>query len=276
MTLVPASSLEPTALTDLFNAGYSDYVVPLRLDERAFRDHVSVNDIDLECSRVAIDDGPGGVGGPASFALIGRRGEAGWVGGMGTAPGHRRRGLGERALVAAIDAARLSGCRAVWLEVIDYNTAAIALYEKLGFETVREVTVWSLMGDGPPVSQARSVDPAIAHAWITGNRASREPWQRADESIARMRATGVQLHGLVVAPGSDMAAAVVFRFDPEVVTVLQIAAIDDGSAGDALLAAAAGGALRLGNAPADEPASRALARLGARPVVRQREMRLRV
>jgi hypothetical protein len=126
---------------------------------------------------------------------------------------------------------------------------------------------------GARVPEARSVDPEVAHAWITGNRSGREPWQRADESIAHMRAAGVQLHGLVVAPGSDMAAAVVFRQDPEVVTVLQIAAIDERSAGDALLAAASQRALRLGNAADGEPASRALHSLGARPVVRQREMR---
>jgi GNAT superfamily N-acetyltransferase len=270
VTLVPAGSLGIAALTELFNAGYSDYVVPLHLDERAFRDHVSVNDIDLDCSRVVVDGG----GEPASFALIGRRGEAAWLGGMGTAPGHRRRGLGERALLAAIDAARAGGCSAMWLEVIEENAAAIALYEKVGFSVVREVTVWSLVGNGDRVPIARSVDPSVAHAWITGNRASREPWQRSDESIARMRTAGVELHGLVVAPGSDMGAAVVFRLDPEVVTVLQIAAVDDRSAGDALLAAAAGRALRLGNAPDGEPASRALEQLGARRVVRQREMRL--
>ena len=45
VTLAPAGSLPLTALTDLFNAGYSDYLVPLRLDEAAFRDHVTVNDI---------------------------------------------------------------------------------------------------------------------------------------------------------------------------------------------------------------------------------------
>ena len=276
MTLVSAASLPLTTLTELFNAGYSDYVVPLRLDQTVFRDHVTVNDIDLDCSRVVLDAAQDGAGGAISFALIGRRGESGWVGGMGTAPGHRRRGHGERALVAAIDAARADGCRAMWLEVIEENAAAIALYEKLGFEPVREVTVWSLVGDGERVPVARSVDPDVAHAWIIGNRISREPWQRADESIARMQEAGTQLHGLVVAPGSDMSAAVVFRQDPEVVTVLQIAAIDDRSAGDALLAAATGRTLRLGNAPADEPASRALEGLHARPVVHQREMRLRL
>lgn len=270
MTLSAAASLPLPALTELFNAGYSDYLVPLHLDETAFRDHVTVNDIDLECSRVALDDGAG----PVSIALIGRRDESGWVGGMGTASGHRRRGHGERALGAAIEVAQTRGCRTMWLEVIEDNVAAIAMYEKLGFEVDREVTVWSMVGDGATVPAARTVDPAVAHAWISGNRASREPWQRADESIARMQAAGIQLQGLVVAPGSDMGAAVVFRQDPEVVTVLQIAAIDDRSAGDALLAAAAGRTLRLGNAPAGEPASRALETLGARPVVRQHEMRL--
>jgi GNAT superfamily N-acetyltransferase len=273
VTIVSAASLPLSTLTQLFNAGYSDYLVPLRLDETAFRDHVTVNDIDLNCSRVVVETGEH-VGEAIAFALIARRGDSGWVGGMGTAPGHRRRGHGERALVAALAAARADGCRAMWLEVIEENAPAIALYEKLGFELVREVTVWSLVGDGERVSVARPVDADLAHAWITGARASREPWQRADESLARMRAAGTQLQGLVVAPGSDMSAAVVFREDPEIVTVLQIAAIDDRSAGDALLAAAAGRALRLGNAPADEPASRALQRLHARPVVRQREMRL--
>jgi GNAT superfamily N-acetyltransferase len=269
---VSATSLDLATLTQLFNAGYSDYVVPLRLDDRAFRDHLSFNDIDLDCSRVALADGDRC---PAAFALIGRRDKAAWVGGMGTAPGHRRRGYGERTLVAAIDAARSRGSRAIWLEVIDSNAPARALYEKLGFYVVREVTMWSLVGDTARGSAAaHTVDPELAHAWIMGNRASREPWQRADESLVRMRASGIEAHGLVVAPGSEMRAAVVFRQEPEVVTVLQIAAIDERSAGDALVAAAAGHTLRLINAPVGEPADRALERLGARAVVRQHEMRL--
>src|ERR1700760_4101523 len=74
VTLAPAGSLPLTALTDLFNAGYSDYLVPLRLDEAASRAHVAVNDIDLACPRVVV----AAAAQPVSFALIGRRGEAGW------------------------------------------------------------------------------------------------------------------------------------------------------------------------------------------------------
>ena len=73
-----------------------------------------------------------------------------------------------------------------------------------------------------------------------------------------------------------VAGAVVFREDPELVTTLQIAAIDDGAAADALLAAAGRGA---SPAACQRPRSarrpaRALERLGARAVVRQHEMRL--
>jgi GNAT superfamily N-acetyltransferase len=70
---------------------------------------VAQNDIDLACSRVAVVDRP------ASLALIGRRENEAWVGGMATAPAYRRQGLGEQALVAAIEAV---GCPTVWLEVL--------------------------------------------------------------------------------------------------------------------------------------------------------------
>ena len=269
MRLEPASTLDLSLVRELFNEGFSDYPVPMRLGDSEFRDHVDGNDIDLDCSQVAIEDRP------AALALIARRGAAGWVGGTGTAPPYRRRGLGERALVAGLEAARRQGCGEVWLEVIDGNRAAIALYEKLGFAPVREVVVWSLAARRGRVPPARPVEPEAAQAWIAAHRESREPWQRSDESVARMRARGAPLSGLTVEHGGEVAAAVVFRDDGDPVRTLQIAAVDRGAAADALLAAAGRDrGLRLSNAPADETAGRALARLGAHPTVRQHEMRL--
>ncbi len=269
----PASTLDRSQLRELFNEGFSEYLVPMQLDEVAFRDHLNGSDIDLDCSQVAIEDRP------AALALIARRGAAGWVGGMGTAPAYRRRGLGERALVAGLDATRDRGCREMRLEVIEGNRAAVALYEKLGFEVVREVVVWSL--PAPAVAGtvdgkgSRPVDPEQAQAWIGAHRVSREPWQRADESLDRMRARGAPLRGLMVERGGDVVGAVVFREDADTVVTLQVAAVDDDAAADALLAAAGGQrALRLSNAPVGEAPGRALERLGARPVVRQHEMRL--
>lgn len=53
--------------------------------------------------------------------------------GMGLRDGYRRRGLGERLLRIALDAARGAGLERVSLTVYARNTPAIALYRKVGF-----------------------------------------------------------------------------------------------------------------------------------------------
>lgn len=272
MKLLPATALDLPDLADLFTACFSDYAVPMRMDERGLREHVETNDVDLECSQVVLVEER-----PAAFALIARRGEAAWVGGMGTMGSHRRRGLGASALVGAIEAVRDRGCNSVWLEVIDSNRAAAALYEKHGFEIQRDLIVWSLPATGNDPPPSRPVDADSAREWIVAHRRSREPWQRADETLEQMRARGTGLHGLVVERAGTVRAAVVFREDPDTLTVLQVAAADEAAAADALLAAAEGDRdLRLANTPVDDVASYAMRSLLARAVVTQHEMLLRL
>jgi ribosomal protein S18 acetylase RimI-like enzyme len=265
--VLPANQLEVPALAELFNACYAGYLVDLNLDEAAFRQHLDSNDIDLGCSRIAVDTSP------VAVALIARRDAAGWVGGMGTIQSHRRRGIGERVLIAALEEARERGCEAVWLEVIDRNEPAIELYFKLGFERVRDLIVWSMPAPGGGVPPHRAITPDEAHAWIVHHRDSREPWQRADESLTTMMARRSTLRGLVVDDGDEVTAAVLFDDLPGLVTVMQVAAVDERASAQALVAAAGGDRpLRLSNAPADSTASRALESLGAAAVVRQHEM----
>ncbi len=266
MILVAASELAPDELRELFNRGFSDYLVPLQLGEDAFREHLAVNDVDLEASFAARDPEP------AALALIARRGRAAWVAGMGTAPAYRRRGLGEEALRAGLAAAAARGCDEVWLEVIDRNLAAVALYAKLGFERVRDVVVWSRPPARDEAGAGHRVAPEEAQAWIAGHRRGREPWQRSDAAVAKVRGP---LAGAVVESDGERTAAALFTDGREQVTVLQIAARDESAARDVLRAAAgAGRILRLANVPADDPASRALEELGANVVARQHEMRL--
>ena len=54
--------------------------------------------------------------------------------GLMVAQTHRRQGVGTALLDAAVDWARHSGVRKLELHVFPWNTAAIALYEKFGFE----------------------------------------------------------------------------------------------------------------------------------------------
>jgi ribosomal protein S18 acetylase RimI-like enzyme len=268
--LLPASILDMSALAELFNAGFAEYLVPMSMDESGLREYVDTNGVDLECSRIAVEEQA------VAFTLIARRGTDGWVAGMGTVPSHRKRGVGERVLLAGVEAAREAGSRTVTLEVIDRNEPAIRLYRKLGFEPVRELLVWLLPPNGAPPPASRTVEPDRAHDWIVRNRRSPEPWQRADETVASVRARGsADLGGLVIEQGDEIRAAALVVERGDQVSVLQIAALDTEAARDALLAAADGHrGVRLTNVLDDDPASTAMRELGAELVARQHEMLL--
>ncbi len=270
MTVVPAASLAPAELAALFNEGFSDYLIPLRLDEAALADHVRTNDIDLRISPVMVTDRP------VAFVLVGRRGTDAWIGGMATVPQARRRGLGEQVMRSALTTAAGAGCRTAWLEVIDRNRAAVGLYERLGFERVRDLVVWSLAATDAAPPPANEIDARRAQAWIAEHRPDPEPWQRADAALEHLRAGGTQLRGLELERSGMVAGALVHRRTGRATTVLQVAASDEPAAADLLLAAAGGDALQLTNVPADAPASRVLAQLGAEAVARQHEMLLRL
>jgi Acetyltransferase (GNAT) family len=245
----------------------------MQLDAAALRGHVRTNDLDLSRSPVAVVDGE-----PAAFALVGIRGPDAWIGGMATVPAQRRAGLAAGLLRAAAQAAASAGCTTLWLEVVEGNAPAVALYRRAGYEVVRDLIVWTLAAEAAADAgnrPARAVDEAAAGAWIGGHRDGREPWQRADATLARLRDGGEAHTGIAVERDGAIAGAAVCRETPAAVTVLQAAAVDVAAA-TRLLAAAAGPdrTLTLANAPAEGVLSEALAGLGATAYARQHEMRL--
>jgi hypothetical protein len=161
----------------------------------------------------------------------------------------------------------------VRLEVLEANDAAIGLYEGLGFMRERHLAIWSLPpGDrGAPAHRALDLD--CAHAWIAAYRGSREPWQRADASLAHMQARGVPLRAVAVERSGGIAGAAICKADGVAVTVIQLAARDRAAAVDLIAAAAGAHTLRLSNIPSDHLFSEVLRELGADLVVAQHEMR---
>src|SRR5205823_5472178 len=134
-----ARSLTPGERAELFNAAYEGYILPFRIDEQQLAAMDSAFDLDLDASQIAFRDGA-----PVGLGNLGVRGEDAWIGGVGVVPAARRSGVGEALMRAVHEQARGRGIRRVWLEVIVENTGAFALYEKLGYRTVRDVEVWSL------------------------------------------------------------------------------------------------------------------------------------
>jgi GNAT superfamily N-acetyltransferase len=260
LRLEPASALTLEGLADLFSAAYEGYVVPVHFDAEGVARMVAMNDLDLDGGRVAFHEEA-----PVGLCMLGVRGDEGWIGGMGVVAEHRREGIGEALMRGVLDEARRRGLRRVRLEVIVQNEAARLLYEKLGFERLRDVCVWTLDAEVPPGS-ARVVPVEEAHAFVREHRRAPEPWQRGDGTLAQLDG----LAGIAVEGG-----AAVYRAAGGRVLLLQATAGKDDAATDLIAALRReGDALVVLNLPEDDPCAAVLERLGGRIDVRQHELAL--
>jgi GNAT superfamily N-acetyltransferase len=261
VALEPASRFSHAELAEIFNAGYEGYYTPFSLDESAFRFLSTTFDDDLDASRVALVEGE-----PAGICKLAIRGERGWIAGIGVAVAHRGKGYGEALMRAVIQVARDRGLRELWLEVLTPNEPAIRLYEKLGFETVRDVEVWTLEQLVGREHEFRPVPLEQAQARIGVERTWREPWQRADESVANYE--GVE------ALESDR-GAILFRRSGERVSLLQGVATDEEAARELVEALPEEArALQWLNGPEGDPFNAAIAALGGTRAWTQHEMLL--
>ncbi len=251
LELRSARSLTPVERASLFNAAYEGYLLPFHVDEGQLAFMDDAFDLDLDASRIAFRDGE-----PVGLGNLGVRGEDAWIGGVGVVASARRSGVGEALMRALHEQARERGVRRIWLEVIVENTGASALYEKLGYQQVQDVEVWTLpaaAGD----HAGREVPPAEAKAQLP---APHEPWQRADGTLARYD----DVRGLVTDTGAML-------FCVRATAQLQQYTGDPGPLLEALRSF---GDAYLLNLPADDPAASVLRELGGSVAVRQHEMLL--
>jgi ribosomal protein S18 acetylase RimI-like enzyme len=259
IALEPASRRSYAELAEIFNAGYEGYYTPFTLDEAAFRAMSTMWDDDLEASRVAVVDGE-----PAGICKLAIRGDEGWIAGVGVGIPHRGSGVGQALMRGVMAEAQARGLRRIWLEVLVQNHPAIRLYEKLGFETVRELEVWTLEKLVFQKHKARSVPAAQAQERIRAERTRREPWQRADETVANLE----HVEGLESERG-----AVLFRRTGERVSLLQGVAADEAAARDLLQAfPSEATSLQWLNGPEGDPFNAAIGSLGGTLAHRQHEM----
>ena len=258
----PASRFTHAELAEIFNAGYEGYYTPFTVDEEAFRFMSTIWDDDLDASLVALAGGD-----PIGICKLAIRADRGWIAGIGIAPAHRGRGVGEALMRGVLDAGRERGLREVRLEVLVQNQPALRLYEKLGFERVRDLDVWmldSVPGDG---GAAQRVHLEQAQERIRRERQEREPWQRADETVAHLD----EVEGLEGGGG-----AVLFRTKGGRTSLLQGVAHDEAAARGLLQALGDTMPLQWLNGPKGDPFNTAIAALGGTCAHRQHELVLRL
>jgi hypothetical protein len=145
--------------------------------------------VDLSLSRVFVRDGVA-----VGAALIARRGWTCRLAGMGIVKEARRTGIGRAAVLQLLAEANARGDRAMVLEVIEQNTAAVELYRALGFETIRRLIGFSGVVSAPGGSAAPpgdgidliEIDLREVGAAITRFGLPDLPWQLSGETIAQL------------------------------------------------------------------------------------------
>lgn len=134
--IVPAAQFTMAQLTDIYNQTRVDYVVPMPMNERKFREYVANYDLDLALSAVAVQDDD-----PLGLIMLGVRGDTTWVTRLGVLPNGRQKGVGRKLMDQLIENSYRLGAKEMSLDVIKGNTAAEILFKRCGFYPVRELLI---------------------------------------------------------------------------------------------------------------------------------------
>ncbi len=133
---IKIEKLAPTQLDELIlaqNDIFSDYIIPIRSTPQFFTEYLRSVGGDLSSVLVASKDRK--IIGYVNPVIDGK--EA-WIGGVGVRPGHRSKGIGTKLMRAAESMCEKRGVESVLLEVIEGNSRAQRLYERLGYTMSRK------------------------------------------------------------------------------------------------------------------------------------------
>ncbi|MDR7074930.1 GNAT family N-acetyltransferase [Fictibacillus barbaricus] len=141
----------------LWNESWKHYFSDMTMDLNRFIQKIAGEGISLEDSVAAVYEGK-----LAGFVLNSFRDIDGkryvWNGGTAIAPDYRGMGIGKKLIAVCLDIYAHKQVDTARLEAIMGNTAAIKLYEKMGYQTFEELIF--LNHDGP-VSNFREINNEI-------------------------------------------------------------------------------------------------------------------
>lgn len=178
----PASDYPLPDLVQYLNRSFEDYLVPIQFNGGMFLTMLRKDGIDLTASRVlTADDHPCGI------ALIARRGWASRLAAMGITKETRGKGAGSWFLEQLIHEARGRNDREMVLEVFEQNEAAVRLYQKHGFQTIRRL-IGLIRRDAIQYEKIdlQEMDLREMGALVIQYGLSDLPWQLSGESISQL------------------------------------------------------------------------------------------
>ncbi|SNQ41244.1 ribosomal-protein-alanine N-acetyltransferase [Klebsiella quasipneumoniae] len=128
LTAVPATQFSSVQLTDILNACFEAYLVPVTQSVEGFVQRFSAEGMSLIDSRVWLAGDE-----TAAFAIVARRGNMARLAAFALRPAWRGKGLGRKLMQELLTFLQQQEIETVSLEVIRDNHAAVALYQSLGF-----------------------------------------------------------------------------------------------------------------------------------------------
>jgi len=132
----------------VWNEGFQDYFADVKMDADAFTARLVREGLSPELSVMAFHDGrPAGIL-LSGIRLIGGKRVA-WNGGTAVVPRTRRLGVGQALVEAALGIYRENRADIATLEAIRQNKRAIALYKRMGYQTVDRLGVYRCAGPLP-------------------------------------------------------------------------------------------------------------------------------
>jgi ribosomal protein S18 acetylase RimI-like enzyme len=204
---------------DLLNLGFSDYVVPIQSDFSSLLHMVSQDSVDLESSQVVLREGQA-----VGVALIARRGWTSRLAAMSIIPSARGAGAGSWLMSQLLDRARARHERAMVLEVIQGNEAALRLYRRCGFQTVRRLASYTASPTAAPADAGNpdtevderlgsKVDVRELARLVSAYGLPDLPWQISGESLAHQGPPSLayQLEGAYITISNPQAEQVAVR-----------------------------------------------------------------
>lgn len=193
------------------NRVFEQYLVPVFFSSEQVHLHMAYNDVDPAASPIWYDDD----GAVIAAALLAIRGKRCWVGGFGVAPEHRGKGYASDLLDELINAGRKHGCTTMQLEVLANNRSAIAVYERAGFRTIRNLRSFEWSGEPDPGGK-RFARVRPEDLFDEPDSSARPCWQRERATLRNGAATT----GLTDGAGSSA----LFRYNAKLAQGLKITA----------------------------------------------------
>ncbi len=269
IAFTPASALSLEALADLFTRSFEAYFYPGVTTPQVLARRVVTENIDLLRSAVLLADGE-----PAGVALLARRAQQAWCGGLGVVMDRRGRGMARQLTAEMIRQAREGGARTLTLEVLTRNSAALRVYEAAGMAITRRLLVlaWRLDAEQPP--EGPTLGAADPEALVMGHFAAFHParaaWQRAPAALLSQP----DLRGLTLHQGGALAAYALVTGD-DALRLIDLGARDEPSARQLILGLqACASSITSINEPADSALTPAFLRAGFVVADEQHELRL--